>query len=299
MIGVIGVWRRHRAKYSDAYLMIAPLVVLIVLFVLVPFVLSLVYSFKNMVLTDPDNVRWVGFKNYSKLFRDPAIGNALRNTLFYAAVTVFFEMLFGLLAALLLRRNFKLRFAVLACMILPWALPPVVGGVTWRWIFNPQYGVVNVLFERWGWISEYQLWTMNKWAALSIVSLIVIWRNLPYAALIMLSFLQQIPGDLYESASIDGAGGWQQFRRITLPLMMPGITIAVSLSTMTSLNLFDEPYIMNQYSVDTMSILIENYNVAFRDLKFGYGMAISMMVTVLTLVINYSYIRSLYKEEPA
>jgi multiple sugar transport system permease protein len=293
------MFRQHRARYGDAYLMIAPLVLLIILFVLIPFVLSMVYSFKNMVLTDPDNVRWVGFKNYAKLFTDPAIGNTLRNTGFYIVVTVAFEMLLGLAVALLLRHKFRIRFLVLAVMILPWALPPVVGGVTWRWIFHPQYGIANVLFERWGWISEYQLWTVNKWIALLLVSLIVIWRNLPYVSLIMLSFLQQIPTDLYESASIDGAGMWQKFRRITLPLLLPGITIAISMATMTSMNLFDEPYIMNQFSVDTMSITMKNYSVAFRDLKFGYGMAISMLVTVLMLLINYSYIKSMYKEEAA
>jgi len=293
------MWRQHRARYGDAYLMIAPFVLLIILFVLIPFALSVVYSFKNMVLSDPDHIRWVGFKNYAKLFTDPSIRRTLGNTGFYVIVTVSFEMLLGMGAALLLRRNFRARFLVLAVMILPWALPPVVGGVTWRWIFHPQYGIANVLFERWGWISEYQLWTANKWVALLLVCLIVVWRNLPYASLILLSFLQQIPNDLYESASIDGAGKWQQFRRLTLPLLLPGITIAVSMATMTSMNLFDEPYIMNQFSLDTMSITMKNYTVAFRDLRFGYGMAISILITVITLLINFSYIKSMYKEDAA
>jgi len=269
------------------------------LFVLIPFVLSLVFSFQNMTLTDPDNIRWIGFKNYERLFTDPSIRRVLGNTAFYVVVTVTFEMLFGLMVALLLRRNFRIRFLVLAVMILPWALPPVVGGVTWRWIFHPQYGIVNVLFERWGWISEYKLWTSNRWMALLLVCLIVVWRNLPYVSLILLSFLQQIPADLYESAAIDGAGKWQQFRRVTLPLLLPGITIAISLATMISMNIFDEPYIMNQFSMDTMSVTMKNYTVAFRDMKFGYGMAISMMVTALTLLINFSYIKTMYKEEAA
>jgi len=286
-------------RYGDAYLLIAPFVLLIVLFVLIPFVLSLVFSFQNKTLTDPDNIRWIGFKNYERLFTDPSIRRVLGNTAFYVAVTVTFEMLFGLMVALLLRRNFRIRFLVLAVMILPWALPPVVGGVTWRWIFHPQYGSVNVLFERWGWISEYKLWTSNRWMALLLVCLIVVWRNLPYVSLILLSFLQQIPADLYESAAIDGAGKWQQFRRVTLPLLLPGITIAISLATMISMNIFDEPYIMNQFPMDTMSVTMKNYTVAFRDMKFGYGMAISMMVTALTLLINFSYIKTMYKEEAA
>jgi len=293
------LFRRHHARYGDAYLLIAPFVLLIVLFVLIPFVLSMVFSFQNMTLTDPDNIRWIGFKNYEKLFTDPSIRRVLGNTAFYVVVTVTFEMLFGLMVALLLRRNFRTRFLVLAVMILPWALPPVVGGVTWRWIFHPQYGSVNVLFERWGWISEYKLWTSNRWMALLLVCLIVVWRNLPYVSLILLSFLQQIPADLYESAAIDGAGKWQQFRRVTLPLLLPGITIAISLATMISMNIFDEPYIMNQFPMDTMSVTMKNYTVAFRDMKFGYGMAISMMVTALTLLINFSYIKTMYKEEAA
>jgi multiple sugar transport system permease protein len=288
--------KKHN-EYRTAYLMIAPLILVMLLFVMIPFVNSVVQSFKSINLTQPNQDHWIGFKNYADLFQDQNILSALLNTSYYTVIAIFFEILLGLLIALMLRRAFRFRFLVLAVLIIPWSLPPLVGGITWGWIFNPQYGILNVLLSRMGIIHEYQLWTLHKEATIGIISLVHVWKNMPFATVVLLSFLQQIPKDLYESSSIDGASRWQSFRYITLPMLAPALAIALTMSTIAAINIFDEVFSINAFGLETRSIMIENYSIAFKDLRLGYGMAVSMVITLISLLFSWSYIRSTYRKE--
>jgi multiple sugar transport system permease protein len=288
--------KKHK-EYRTAYVMIAPLILVMLLFVMIPFVNSVVQSFKSINLTMPGQDHWIGFKNYTDIFQDQNILNALLNTFYYTVIAIVFEILLGLLIALMLRSAFRFRFLVLAVLIIPWSLPPLVGGITWAWIFNPQYGILNVVLYRMGMIHEYQLWTLHKDVTIGIISLVHVWKNMPFAAVVLLSFLQQIPKDLYESSSIDGASRWQSFRYITLPMLAPALAIALTMSTIAAINIFDEVFSINAFGLETRSIMIENYSIAFKDLRLGYGMAVSMVITLISLLFSWSYIRSTYRKE--
>ena len=129
----------------------------------------------------------------------------------------------GVYFGLLLQRNFRGRGIVLALMVLPWALPGVVEGVIWSWIYDPTFGVLNSTLKTLGVIHNYQLWVgTHQVQTIFFISLVQVWQITPLAAILVLASLQAIPSELYEAADVDGANSWQSIKRITLPLIRPG-----------------------------------------------------------------------------
>lgn len=233
---------------------------------------------------------FVGLKNYLSLFSDSDVQAATVNTLVYVVVAVVVETLGGIAAALLLNAMGKARKWVLAAVILPWALPPVVNSIIWLWIYNPSYGVLNGLLRDLGLISHNHVWFNDHWTALFLIALVHIWRMLPITAVIVLAGLQSVPHELYEAARMDGAGAVARFGRITLPLIAPSLAIAMTQSTVLAFNLFDEAWILGGSSGDTRTLLIQVYMSAFQDLHFSYGMALSVLVMFASLAVSLVYV---------
>jgi len=239
---------------------------------------------------------FVGFDNYINLMLDSSVQQAWSNTFYYVLFTVAIETVLGVAAALLLN---KIRFGrswLLAALILPWCLPPVVNAVVWNWIFNPSYGVLNNILVSLGVISENKVWFNDRMSALFMISVVHAWRMMPLTAIIILAALQNIPKELYEAAKLDGAGTIKIFRRITLPLIAGGLAIALSQSTVFAFNMFDEAWIMNGTGYDTRSIMIQVYMSAFQNLKFSYGMALSILAMLASLVVSGVYVLRVYRE---
>ena len=233
---------------------------------------------------------FVGLKNYINLFSDSDVQGATFNTIFYVVVAVTVETVGGISAALLLNAMGPARKWLLAAVILPWALPPVVNSIIWLWIYNPSYGVLNGVLRASGLISHNHVWFNGRWTALFFIALVHIWRMLPITAVIVLAGLQSIPHQLYEAARMDGAGSVNRFARITLPLIAPSLAIAMTQSTVLAFNLFDEAWILNGTSVDTRTLLIQVYMSAFQDLHFSYGMALSVLVMFASLAVSLVYV---------
>lgn len=239
---------------------------------------------------------FVGFDNYINLMLDSSVQQAWSNTFYYVLFTVAIETVLGVGAALLLN---KIRFGrswLLAALILPWCLPPVVNAVVWNWIFNPSYGVLNNILVSLGVISENKVWFNDRMSALFMISVVHAWRMMPLTAIIILAALQNIPKELYEAAKLDGAGTIKIFRRITLPLIAGGLAIALSQSTVFAFNMFDEAWIMNGTGYDTRSIMIQVYMSAFQNLKFSYGMALSILAMLASLIVSGVYVLRVYRE---
>ncbi|MCB8881535.1 sugar ABC transporter permease [Acidisoma cellulosilytica] len=284
--------RRARISGGDAglgLLMALPIILLMGSLVFWPLVMTFwdsVHRVDPMRFGTP----FVGLRNYLSLFSDSDVQSSAFNTIVYVVVAVVIETAGGVAAALLLNSLGRARKWVLAAVILPWALPPVVNSIIWLWIYNPSYGVLNGVLRALGVISQNHVWFNDRWSALLLIAVVHIWRMLPITAVIVLAGLQSIPQELYEAARIDGAGALSRFGRITLPLIGGSLAIAMTQSTVLAFNLFDEAWILNGSSGDTRTLLIQVYMSAFQDLHFSYGMALSVLVMFASLAVSLIYV---------
>jgi multiple sugar transport system permease protein len=239
---------------------------------------------------------FVGLANYIGLFTDTSVMTAWGNTLIYVAIAVILETVGGVAAAVLLNKLTIGRRWLLAIAILPWALPSVVNAVVWKWIYHPDHGLLNGLLIEAGFDFTKHVWFNDKLSALVLVTVVHVWRNMPLTIVIVLSALQSVPKDIYEAARIDGANSFQLFRLMTLPMIRAGLAIALAQSIVTAFNLFDEAWILAGSSLDTRPILVQVYLEAFQNLHFARGMALSVLVMLVSLAVSLLFVSRVYRE---
>jgi multiple sugar transport system permease protein len=285
------------SERSLPYLLIAPTVAVLVALSIYP----LFYSVKISLQTGSgEGVRWT-FVNFARLASDKFFLEALAHTFIYAAVALTFEFLLGLGLAIMLDRSLRGRTLFRSALLIPMMLPPVVVGVVWRLMLNPDFGAVNGTLKSAGVNTEALTWTASPTLALASVIAVDIWQWTPFMFLVLLAGLQAIPQEPYEAAVIDGSSAWQTFRHVTLPLLQPAILIALLLRTMDLLRVFDQIFILTQggpgFSTETVSLYI--YRTAFRFFDFGYAAAMSFVLLLLTNIVSVGYIRLLQRQESA
>lgn len=288
--------RRRRAEEARLGLALAaPIILVMGALVIGPVLLTL---WDSLLRVDPlkAGTPFVGLKNYADLMVDPAVQTSWLNTFAYVVLAVVAETLAGLGAALLLDSVRTARRWLLAAVVLPWALPPVVNAIVWLWIYNPSYGVLNGMLKAAGLITSNHVWFNDRTTALVLIAMVHVWRMMPLTAVILLAALQGVPPELYDAAKLDGAGPWQRFRFVTLPLISGGLAIALSQSTVFAFNLFDEAWILAGSSLDTRTVVAEVYLSAFQNLHFSYGMALSVLLMVASLLVSLVYVLRVYRE---
>jgi multiple sugar transport system permease protein len=242
-----------------------------------------------------------GVANFTRLAQDNFFWTSLAHTLIYAVAALTLEFFLGLGLALLLDRNLRGRNLFRALLLIPMMLPPVVVGVTWRLILNPNFGALNGTLKRFGFDITSLTWTASpKLAMLSVIA-VDVWQWTPFMFLILLAGVQAIPQEPYEAALIDGASAWQTFRDITLPLLKPAILVALLLRTMDLLRVFDQIFILTEggpgFATETISLYI--YRTAFRFGDFGYAAAMSFVLLLLTNTISWLWLRLLQRQPGA
>ncbi len=284
-----------RRDTSLPYLLIAPTLAVLLALSIYP----LFYSVKVSLQTGSgEAVRW-GVANFARLASDTFFLSALAHTFIYAAIALTFEFLLGLGLAVLLDRPLRGRSLFRSALLIPMMLPPVVVGVVWRLMLNPDFGAVNGTLKGAGVNTAALTWTASPLLAFASVIAVDIWQWTPFMFLVLLAGLQAIPQEPYEAALIDGSSAWQTFRHVTLPLLKPAILIALLLRTMDLLRVFDQIFILTQggpgFSTEMVSLYI--YRTAFRFFDFGYAAAMSFVLLLLTNIISISYIRLLQKQE--
>jgi multiple sugar transport system permease protein len=178
---------------------------------------------------------------------------SLFNTVFFTVVTVVIEVILGILMALVMHRSFKGRGIVRAAILVPWAIPTAVTARMWEYMLQPS-GVVNHIF------GTHILWRVDEWPSRFAVVIADVWKTTPFIALLLLAGLQVIPDELYESAKVDGATGWQRFLHITLPLVKPALLVAVLFRVLDVLRIFDLPFILTHGSTYTTTLSIVTVN---------------------------------------
>ena len=277
------------------YILLSPLVLFIGVLAIYPTIVTTVQSF---FIVDPVNppTRFGGLTNFRALLRNPFVRQSAANTLLYIVVGVGLTTVFGLLIALALQHRFRWRGVVLAVVVLPWALPAVVEAVIWGWIYDPTFGVLNSVLKSMGLIHNYHVWVgIGRLQSIVLVELVQVWQITPLAALLLRAALPSIPQELYEAARVDGAGRWEQFRRITLPLIRPGLAIAMVESLILSLNIFDQVYVLNGFAPGAASIMLQTYQISFNNLNFGQGYALSLMATFATVILSFVILVTVYR----
>ena len=294
--------QRGRSNISDKlypYLSILPVFLVIVIFAIYPIIHAVRMSFYRYLLTRPGDHPFVGLKNFTDVITSYYFKNSLTVTAIYAVAAVSGVILFGLGVALLLNSKIKMAGPLKVVILLPWALPAVVSGLLWKWILNADFGILNGILYAFGLIDSYIPFLADP--TLAKISLIMahIWKEGPLVAIFFLAGLQLIPDELYESARIDGGGGWRIFRHITLPLLRPVFLVVVVYETMTAILTFDTIYVMTGGGPANATALISWFAYAeiFKSLNLGHGVALAIIIAMITLVLILLYLRVLRTEE--
>ncbi len=277
------------------YLLLTPMILIMGVLVFYPIIATFSYSLKKWKLTAPGDIRFIGIKNYQDILQSDSFWYSMQNTIFILLFVVVFTTIVGCLVAAFLKIDVKWSGLLLALAILPWALPPFVNGILWKFVFFSGYGFLNKLLLGIGFISQPIEFLGGRWSLLLVISIVVVWRSVPFMALVCLAGRQSIPGELYEAAKIDGGSGWKIFRHITLPLMLPFVGVGLTSTSVTAINVFDEVVALSGYSDLGKNILMESYLTTFTFLDFGKGSAMTYIVMLFALILGIFYLEALIR----
>jgi multiple sugar transport system permease protein len=287
-------WERLRSgNLNDtefAVLLLAPAAVLLIGIFLFPMLNVFLLTLRVQDDANPQIVNY-GLGNFQKLFNDEQFGGAFWRTIWFGVLTVIGSFVVGLPLALLANVKTGWRWVVRVALLLPWAMPQVITGAMFAWLFNSQFGLFNDLLVRLGFQPVF--WFLQPTSAVIAFVITTIWKTSSFVALILLGGLQSIPAELEEAAKVDGASNWQVFWRVTFPLLRPAIAVALIFRTLSALQVFDIPYAFMQSgasrTLETLGVYIQKYTVEFLDP--GYGSTVSLSLFALALVITVLYVR--------
>ncbi|MBC2426063.1 sugar ABC transporter permease [Clostridium butyricum] len=224
----------------------------------------------------------VGFDNYRNIFSDSMFYDALKNTLVFTLGTLVPTIALGLLAAVILRKKITGSAIYKAIIFSPWVTPTVVISIVWSWIFEPQYGLANYILQLLN--MPKSQWLQSSDTAMTAVILVTVWKGFGWAMIFYLTALERVPKELYEAAAVDGAGSWQKFKKITLPLISPTTFFLTIITTINSIQAYDQIQVLTQGgpSGSTRTILYLYYQTAFEN--FNIGEATSIAVIILLII---------------
>jgi multiple sugar transport system permease protein len=285
--------RRFGEQERFMLLLIAPAAILMLLFQVVPIVIGANASFRDWSLNDPKKT-WVGLKHYAHVLTDPAfLQVVLPNTFLFMALSVAISLVLGLSLALLLNRPFRGQRLVQTVLLLPLMVAPVVAAFMLRWMFNDQFGIVNVVVEALGF--EGQPWLAQRWSAFAVILLTDVWLWTPWFTLLLLAGLQSLPKEPFEAAAIDGATKWRVFRFLTLPMLRPVIVVCVVIRAIDAFRTFDIVWTLTGGGPARSTELFSLYAYvhAFLNLDFGRGSAAAIIGAIIILVVGLLLYRML------
>jgi multiple sugar transport system permease protein len=282
-----GIGERRLAVY-----MVAPSVALIALVALWPIIYAVWLSLHQYSLIQAGEVRWAEptppFGNYTEaLWGENAseFWSATRVTFIFTIASVILETIIGLAMALAMHSAFKGQGLLRTVVLVPWAVLTVVTAIMWKSIFDPSLGFVNAL------LGTNTVWLGEEPQALMVMIFADVWKTAPFMALLLLAGLQVIPGEIYEAAKVDGAGIWQRFQKITLPLLMPALLVALIFRTLDALRAFDLPKVLTNGANDTTTLSLIAQRTFQENRLYGEGSALSILTFIIVMIVSFSYIR--------
>jgi multiple sugar transport system permease protein len=294
----VGSRRRRNRLILLGYALVAPAVIWRLGVAIYPFLATIVQGFTN---TSPltGNSRFIGLGNFTRMFHDTAILQSLTFTFMFTAASTAIQLVYALGIAVLLNRTFRGRGFVRAINLLPWAMPTIVIATASQWMFNSQYGMIDDLIAR---VLPFRpIWLADPTLARLVVILLDVWKNAPWASIIILAGLQNIPRELYEAATVDGASAWRTFRSVILPMLAPLIfTLLIFISTYRVLT-FDLVYGLTQGGPGNATTLLsyQIYQLAFTGLYYGYGSAVAVFAFLIVLALALVFFLFMRRSESA
>lgn len=287
---------RDRRRSLTAFALNSPAIVLLMVMAFVPIAWSFWISLHSMNLRRPQRTKFIGFDNYTELVSSMEFWETVQITGYFAAGTIFFSTLIGLCLALLLNESFPGRGLVRALALIPWAMPPVVVGLVWGWIYDGRFGVLNALFKSLGVINESKAWALDPDFAMASLVTAQVWHQVPFVTIVFLAALQTIPDEFYEAAKVDGASRIRRFFHITLPWLAQGMLIVLITQTMEALRVFDIIYILTGGGPGNSTTVLGwlTYTTSFNFTDFGRGNSYAFIIALTTLVMAIFYIRLLW-----
>lgn len=282
---------------------LAPMLIVLGAVALFPLGQTIWFGFTDASLNNIDAARFVGLRNYIEwldygngqgewlgLLADDRWWRAVRNTVWFAVVSVSFETLFGLIIALVLNAKFPGRAVVRTLVLVPWAIPTVVSAKMWGWMLHDQFGIINDMLIKLGLIATPIAWTASADTAMAAVMMVDIWKTTPFMALLILAGLQMIPDDIYEAARLDGINPVREFRKVTLPLVMPALLVGVVFRGLDALRVFDIVYVLTPNTDATRTMSVYARENLFDYDKFAYGSAASTLLFLIVALITIGFI---------
>jgi multiple sugar transport system permease protein len=278
-----GIPERRLAK-----LMVAPSLILIAVVAAWPIIYAIWLSLHEYSVRVAGLSRWagpIGLRNYQTALQDSDWWAALWHTLIFTVSSVSLELVIGLAMALAMHAAFRGQGLLRTTVLVPWAVLTVVTAVMWRTMFVSPYGFVNSV------LGTDTVWLGSQPQALIIIILADVWKTAPFMALLILAGLQVIPSEVYEAAKVDGASMWQRFTKITLPLLVPAILVALIFRTLDALRIFDLPFVLTQgqFGTSTLSTIAQETFATNR--IYGLGSAMAVLTFIVVMIVSFAYIR--------
>ena len=271
-----------------------PGIILVLAFNFIPFIDTLILSFKNARLILPEE-RFAGFDNYQAILAHSRFWRSLFVTLSFTFVSISLEAVLGLCLGLMMTQPSPINNLLRIMILVPWTIPTVVTAKMWQWMFDYNLGILNYLLEV---IGIHRInWLGKPFLAFFSIAIVDVWKTAPFVAIIVLAGLSAIPQEVYRASVIDGTNSWQRFRFITLPLILPILGVAVLFRTIDALRIFDLVYVLTGGgpggSTETLSVYA--YKLFFYKGDFGQGAVISIITLLLVAGFGYFYTRMSFR----
>ncbi len=271
--------------------MVLPTVVFLLGICIYPLINSLYLTFNQWSLTANVPPKFIWFRNYIKLVTDDRFWNSLITTAVFTGCVVSAEMLIGMTLALSATQNTRFRQACRSIILIPMMITPVVLGLIWKYMFNPENGIINYILQLFG--IEGPIWLGEPKPALPAVIIVDIWQWTPFVFLLLLSGLGSLPQDVFEAARVDGANQFQIFRYITLPLLMPFMLVALLIRFIDSFKIFDTIFVMTRggpaNATETLSIY--TYKVGLNFFNMGYAATLSYVILIIITLASQQFLK--------
>ena len=287
------------------YFLVAPAFLVLIGVVIYPFIFNIVISLSNMSLTHIKDWHFVGFRQYVKVFTEeskPNFYDVFLKTIIWTVVNLIFHVVIGVFLALLLnQKEIRGKAIFRTILVLPWAVPQLIVALTWRGMFNYEYGSINLMLTQWFGLPAVQ-WLKSPVETFIAVIITNVWLGFPFMMIIALGALQSIPHELYEAADMDGASWFHKLKNITIPLIRPVMVPAITLGTIWTFNNLNIVWLVSnagEPSDQTHLLVSFVYKAAFNFYRYGYGAALSMVIFFILLIFSLTFMRRTKATEAA
>jgi len=291
--------RKRNSEGRFAIAVSSPALLIVFGVVLFPLVATFAYSFLNLRLTSAGRGDFVGLANYASVLGSAEFWAALGRTTYFTAVSTALETVLGLFIALTLNEEFRGVKFLRSVVILPWAIPTIVNGSLWKWIYNGEYGIMNAILQGLGLIPEYRSWLSDPFIAMNLVVVADAWKMTPLAAIFFLAALQSVNKATYEAATVDGAGAVRRFLALTLPYLAPTVLVVIVMRTVEKFKAFDVFYMITRGGPanGTKVLMYETYLRAFTNLDYSGAATYAYLFVVIIASLTAVYIKALKRSE--